>query len=115
MIYLDNAASTPPSEFILEQQKELLSNYFANPDATHEAGYQSLIAVNRAEKLVLELTHATASAKVIWMSTATEAINLAITVIALNSKRVKWLPQPLNIKPYWNPLNGGTWIVDYFH
>ena len=78
MIYLDNAASTAPSDYILDRQQAWLSQYFANPDATHEAGYQSLIAVNRAEKLVLELTKANDLAKVIWTSTATEALNLAI-------------------------------------
>jgi len=79
MIYLDNAASTAPSPFILGKQQELLTRYFANPDATHEAGYQSLIAVNRAENSVLESLNATGLAKVIWTSTATEALNLAIT------------------------------------
>ena len=79
MIYLDNAASTAPSAFILDQHLKGLNQYFANPDATHEAGYQSLIAVNRSERVVLELTKATDLAKVIWTGTATEALNLAIT------------------------------------
>ncbi|MCK5834146.1 MAG: aminotransferase class V-fold PLP-dependent enzyme, partial [Lentisphaeria bacterium] len=78
MIYLDNAASTAPSSFILDRQKELLSQYFANPDATHEAGYQSLIAVNRAESSVLKSVNALDLASVVWTGTATEALNLAI-------------------------------------
>ncbi len=86
MIYLDNAASSAPSELMLENQIDWLTRFYANPDATHEAGYQSMLAVQRAELLVNKLTGATGLAKIIWTGTATEAINIAITGYCSNFK-----------------------------
>lgn len=77
MIYLDNAASTPPYPELIEEFKNWLTEYYPNPDATHEAGYRSLMALQRAERNVLKLIQAE-SAGIVWTGTATEALNLGI-------------------------------------
>lgn len=77
MIYLDNAASTPPRPELVEQFAKWLNEYYPNPDATHEAGYQSLLAVQRAERNIFKRLNAN-GAGIVWTGTATEALNLGI-------------------------------------
>ncbi|MGL4855175.1 MAG: aminotransferase class V-fold PLP-dependent enzyme, partial [Lentisphaeria bacterium] len=78
MIYFDNAASTPVHSELLEKIPLWLSQFYPNPDATHEAGYQSLLAVQRSENQILALCNAEHKASIIWLGTATEALNLGI-------------------------------------
>ncbi len=84
MIYLDNAASAPPREELVENFGRWLMQYYPNPDATHEAGYQSLLAVQRSERKVVNLTSASGLAEIVWTGTATEALNLGITGYCAN-------------------------------
>ncbi len=84
MIYFDNAASTPPNSDVVEIFNQALSNFYANPDATHSAGHKTLLAVQQAERDVLKLTKASDKAKIVWCGSATEALNLAILGLAKN-------------------------------
>lgn len=85
MIYLDNAASTPPHPEIVERFTNWLNEFYPNPDATHEAGYKSLLAVQRAERNVLKRLNAS-GAEIVWTGTATEALNLGIRGFCQNFK-----------------------------
>lgn len=54
-IYLDNSATTPVSEEVLEAALPYLREAFGNPGSIHTLGQQSRQAVNKARKQVAEL------------------------------------------------------------
>ncbi len=54
-IYLDNSATTPVSEEVLEAALPYLRDAFGNPGSIHTLGQQSKQAINKARKQVAEL------------------------------------------------------------
>jgi len=74
-LYLDNQASTPISEVVLEQ---MLSAGFGNPHSNqHSVGWRTHALVERAREDVAELIGAQAD-EIFFTSGATEANNLAV-------------------------------------
>ncbi|PIK16319.1 aminotransferase class V-fold PLP-dependent enzyme [Halobacteriovorax sp. JY17] len=83
MIYFDHAASTPIVEASLNIYTESLVEDFANPSAAHKLGKSSMKKVERARTQVLKLLKAKKSDQLIFLSSATEANNLAIKGVPL--------------------------------
>ena len=79
-IYLDNSATTVPSEASLQKMGEALRICFANPGSVHEAGLQAQELLEEARRQVassLGVRRAT-EGQIIFTSGGTEANNLAI-------------------------------------
>lgn len=77
MIYLDNAASAPPSESTLNIITQTLRDYPANPSAVHQMGVSAKKAYNYAKQSLASMLGAHWKNLVITGS-ATEASNQAI-------------------------------------
>lgn len=78
MIYLDNAASTPPHAELIAGIADSAA-FFANPAATHLHAYDLRRELDRCEReLLTALRIPQAEARVIWTSGGTEANNLAL-------------------------------------
>lgn len=77
MIYLDNAASTPISNQVLEEMLPYLKDNFGNPSSIHKLGRTAAKAVENARKYVAELIGATQQ-EIIFTSGGTESNNTAI-------------------------------------
>jgi len=81
MIYLDNAATTKPSEEVLMAFVEANRKYYANPASLHLAGKNSDNLLERSRKQILSLLEAP-DGEVIFTSGGTEANNLAVIGLA---------------------------------
>jgi cysteine desulfurase len=78
-IYLDNQATTPLAPEALDAMLPLLKDNFGNPHSSHVMGRQAAAAVAVAREQVASLLPR--NGRVIFTSSATEAINLAMGVV----------------------------------
>ncbi|MCD8194855.1 MAG: cysteine desulfurase [Coprobacillus sp.] len=85
IIYLDNAASTKPSEEALNSFTFYSTNYFANPSAKHKIGLEEDHILDSFRQDILD-TLKLKDHTVIFTSGATEANNLAIKGACLKYK-----------------------------
>lgn len=83
MIYFDHAASTPIVENALNIYIESLREDFANPSAAHKLGKKAMKKVEKARQLILKSLKASRNDQLIFLSSATEANNLAIKGVKL--------------------------------
>lgn len=83
LIYLDNNATTPIDQRVLDTMMPFLTNEFANANSTHQFGVHAYEAVKSARVQVSELIGAEAH-EIVFTSGSTEAINLAIKGVAEN-------------------------------
>jgi cysteine desulfurase len=86
MIYLDNAATTPPFESSLRAAWPWLTGEFGNPSSTHELGLRAKDALEAARESVSQSLICRPS-EITFTSGATESNNLAIKGIALANPR----------------------------
>ncbi len=78
MIYLDNAAATPPTEEILNFYKKQYLKYFANQEAIHTAGYDVRKELEKAKSITLKNLIETDDAEIMWTASGTESLNLSL-------------------------------------
>ena len=85
IIYLDSASKTIPYDAVLEKYDEVSKTYFANPSSIHILGRQADRLLNQSKEELLSLLKLN-NHQVIYVSSATEANNLAIKGAALRYK-----------------------------
>ena len=76
-VYLDNAASTPLDEEVLEYMLPFFSELQGNPSSVHHHGRQLRAAIEKARKTIAGLVGA-APSEIFFTSGGTEADNMAI-------------------------------------
>ena len=88
-IYLDNAATTPIAQEVIDVMHESMLENFGNPSSTHQFGRQAKNLVETARKNIANLLNASAS-EIIFTAGGTEADNLIIhnAVNNLGVKRI---------------------------
>ncbi|MEK6809822.1 MAG: aminotransferase class V-fold PLP-dependent enzyme, partial [Nanoarchaeota archaeon] len=77
MIYLDYAAAAPVRKEVRKVVAEM-EKYFANPSSTHYAGRKSKELLENSRERMRDLLNAEKRDKIIFTSSGTESINLAI-------------------------------------
>ncbi|MDR0930185.1 MAG: cysteine desulfurase [Clostridiales bacterium] len=90
MIYLDNAATTKPSQSAIDMANVAMSDNFGNPSSLHTIGYNAEKAIDKARRNVLNTLQLPSEikGKLYFTSGGTEGSNLAI-IGAYNAMRVK--------------------------
>ena len=78
-IYLDYNATTPVDPAVLEEVVNTLKNYQGNPSSVYEEGRAARILIEDSRDLVKSFLDAGNSGEVIFTSSGSESINLAIT------------------------------------
>lgn len=78
MIYLDNAATTRPSDIFLDAYNWACKNQYYNASATYDLGIKSKALINDVKKQICKMINAQYSDNVIFTGSATEANNLAV-------------------------------------
>ncbi len=88
-IYLDNAATTPLSEEVIDAMVEVLKNNFGNPSSTHSLGQEAKILIENVRRDVANYLKVT-PAEIIFTSCGTESNNMIIQscVNHLNVERI---------------------------
>jgi cysteine desulfurase len=86
-IYLDNAATTPLSEEVLESMLPYLTTHFGNPSSIHSHGREARAAIERSRKKIADLLNASPS-EIFFTSGGTEADNTAI-ISAVRTYEIK--------------------------
>ena len=86
MIYFDNAASTRPSEEVIENMAEMMRKRYANPAAQSSAGFESEKIIRSAAKTLADIINARPD-EIYFTSGGTEGDNWALFGTALLSKK----------------------------
>ena len=76
-VYLDNAATTPIADEVLDVMHESLKHSYGNPSSTHQAGRKSKALIEKARKTVAASFNVS-SKEIIFTSSGTEANNLIL-------------------------------------
>ena len=76
-IYLDNAATTPLSEEVIDAMVGVLKNNYGNPSSTHSLGQEAKILIENVRRDVAEYLKVT-PAEIIFTSCGTESNNMII-------------------------------------
>ncbi|MDP2454853.1 MULTISPECIES: cysteine desulfurase family protein [unclassified Kaistella] len=76
-IYLDNAATTPLSEEVIDAMVGVLKNNFGNPSSTHSLGQEAKILIENVRREIAEYLKVT-PAEIIFTSCGTESNNMII-------------------------------------
>jgi len=84
-VYLDNAASTPPSPEVIEAMGRAMGELFANPSSLHGLGAAAARALATAREEVAALIHA-APEEIIFTGSGTEANALGMVGAARASR-----------------------------
>ena len=85
MIYLDNAASTPVHEKVIEEMLPYFREQYGNPSSIHRHGRLANTAIQNARKIIAALINADSN-EILITSGGTESNNTAIYGIASQSK-----------------------------
>lgn len=76
-IYLDNAATTPLSEEVIEAMVGTMKMSFGNPSSTHSFGQEAKILIENVRRQVADYLHVS-PAEIIFTSCGTESNNMII-------------------------------------
>ena len=76
-IYLDNAATTPLSEEVIDAMVGVLKNNFGNPSSTHSLGQEAKILIENVRREVADYLKVS-PAEIIFTSCGTESNNMII-------------------------------------
>ncbi|MEN4762258.1 MULTISPECIES: cysteine desulfurase family protein [unclassified Chryseobacterium] len=76
-IYLDNAATTPLSEEVIDAMVATMKMNFGNPSSTHSFGQEAKILIENVRRQVADYLHVT-PAEIIFTSCGTESNNMII-------------------------------------
>jgi cysteine desulfurase len=85
LIYLDNAASTPVHEKVIEEMIPFFREQYGNPSSIHKHGRLANVAIQNARKRVADLINANSN-EILITSGGTESNNTAIYGVASQSK-----------------------------
>ena len=128
-IYLDNAATTPMSDEVIQSMLGVMRETFGNPSSTHQFGRKAKSLVEQARKNTAKFFNVTAS-EIVFTAGGSEADNLILSNAVLNlgvnriitSKiehhavlhTIEALKKEQNIQvDYVNLLENG--VIDYKH
>jgi len=73
-IYLDNAATTPIRQEVIDEMVKVMQSEYGNPSSTHSIGRSAKAIIETARKAIAKQLHCNAQ-EIIFTSTATEATN----------------------------------------
>ncbi|MEO9276913.1 MAG: cysteine desulfurase family protein [Nitrososphaera sp.] len=85
MIYLDNAASTPVHDTVIQEMIPYFKEQYGNPSSIHKYGRLANVAIQNARKQIAALINATPE-EIFLTSGGTESNNTAIHGITAQSK-----------------------------
>ncbi|MFN3754914.1 cysteine desulfurase family protein [Flavobacterium sp.] len=73
-VYLDNAATTPIRQEVIDEMVNVMQSDFGNPSSTHSVGRSAKAVIETSRKTIAKYLHCNAQ-EIIFTSSATEATN----------------------------------------
>jgi cysteine desulfurase len=73
-VYLDNAATTPIRQEVIDEMVKVMQAEYGNPSSTHSIGRSAKAIIENSRKTIAKLMHCQAS-EILFTSSATEATN----------------------------------------
>lgn len=73
-VYLDNAATTPIRQEVIDEMVKVMQLEFGNPSSTHSIGRSSKAVIETSRKTIAKYLHCNAQ-EIVFTSSATEATN----------------------------------------
>ena len=73
-VYLDNAATTPIRQEVIDEMVTVMQSEFGNPSSTHSIGRSSKAVIETSRKAIAQELHCNAQ-EIVFTSSATEATN----------------------------------------
>jgi cysteine desulfurase len=73
-IYLDNAATTPIRQEVIDEMVTVMQSEFGNPSSTHSIGRSAKAVIETSRKTIAKYLHCNAQ-EIVFTSSATEATN----------------------------------------
>lgn len=73
-IYLDNAATTPIRQEVIDEMVKVMQSEYGNPSSTHSIGRSAKAIIETSRKTIAKHLHCNAQ-EIVFTSTATEATN----------------------------------------
>ncbi|HMO13674.1 MAG TPA: cysteine desulfurase family protein [Pirellulaceae bacterium] len=126
-IYLDNNATTPLDDRVLQTINTALQRRFANPASAHQDGQIALRELQRMRESILQqlgaVTSGMHSCRLIFTSGGTESNNLALRGLATARQRTSRTARRIIISAIEHPSIAETaaslaregWRIDYLH
>lgn len=96
-IYLDNAATTPLSEEVIDAMVSVMKNQYGNPSSTYSLGQEAKALVEENRRKVADYLHVT-PAEIIFTSCGTESNNMIIKSCVDNLGVERIITSPLEHK-----------------
>jgi len=73
-VYLDNAATTPIRQEVIDEMVSVMQSEFGNPSSTHSIGRSAKAVIETSRKTIAKYLHCNAQ-EIVFTSSATEATN----------------------------------------
>lgn len=96
-VYLDNAATTPISEEVIDAMVSIMKTNFGNPSSTHSFGQEAKILIENVRRQIADYLHVT-PAEIIFTSCGTESNNMIIKSSVEHLRVERIISSPLEHK-----------------
>ena len=64
-IYLDNAATTPLNEQVIEEMLSVMRNHYGNPSSTHSIGQEDKTLIEKVRRKIAQYLRVTPSENIL--------------------------------------------------
>ena len=91
MVYLDNAATTPMDEEVMERIQEAMRDSFANSSASYRIGLDAKSVIERSIQSIKEYLRIPSTHRLVFTSGGTESNNLFIKGLCFPDKKTSFL------------------------
>ena len=91
MIYLDNAATTPMIEPVIERVQKTMRDYFANSGTPYQIGLDAKRLIKNSSESIAEYLRLPATHRILFTSGGTESNNLFIKGLCFPDKKTAFL------------------------
>ena len=91
MVYLDNAATTPMDEEVMERVQEAMRDSFANSSARYRIGLDAKNVIERSTQSIKECLRIPSTHRLVFTSGGTESNNLFIKGLCFPDKKTSFL------------------------
>ena len=91
MVYLDNAATTPMDQEVMERVQEAMRDSFANSSARYRIGLDAKSVIERSTQSIKECLRIPSTHRLVFTSGGTESNNLFIKGLCFPDKKTSFL------------------------